>query len=48
MDELRYIDIGASDKERVLVVAYTERGSNMRIISCRKANAGERKTYEES
>jgi uncharacterized DUF497 family protein len=46
-DEQRYIDIGSSDKGRVLVVVYTERGSNIRIISCRRATPSERKLYEE-
>ena len=46
-DEQRYVDIGSSDKGRVLVVVYTERGVNVRIISCRKATLSERKTYEE-
>lgn len=45
--EQRYIDIGSSDKDRVLVVVYTERGSNLRIVSCRKATLSERKLYEE-
>jgi uncharacterized DUF497 family protein len=31
----------------VLVVSYTERGKNIRIISCRKATKSERKTYEQ-
>lgn len=47
VDEQRYIDIGSSDKGRVLVVIYAERGSNIRIISCRKATPSERKLYEE-
>ncbi len=47
VDEQRYIDIGISDKGRLLVVIYTERGSNIRIISCRKATTSERKLYEE-
>lgn len=47
VDEQRYIDIGSSDKGRVLVVVYTERGANIRIISCRKAIPSERKLYEE-
>ena len=47
VDEQRYIDIGSSDNGRVLVVVYTERGSNIRIISCRKATPSERKLYEE-
>ena len=46
--EHRYIDIGASDKGRVLVVVYTERGSNIRIVSCRRATRAERKRYEET
>lgn len=47
-DEQRYIDIGSSDQGRVLVVIYAERGSNIRIISCRKAIRSERKLYEEA
>lgn len=47
-DEQRYLDIGSSDKGRVLVVAYTERGASIRIISCRKATPRERRLYEES
>ena len=46
VDEQRFIDLGSSDKCRVLVVVYTERGSNIRIISCRKAASSERKLYE--
>lgn len=47
LNEDRYIDIGVSDKGRVLVVAYTERGTRIRIISCRKATPTERRRYEE-
>jgi uncharacterized DUF497 family protein len=47
-DEQRYIDIGTSEKGRVLVVVYTERDSNIRIVSCRKATPSERKLYEET
>jgi hypothetical protein len=47
VDEQRYIDIGSSDKGRVLVVVYTERRSNIRIISYRKATLSERKLHEE-
>ena len=46
-DEQRYVDIDSSDKGRVLVVVYTERGSNIRIVSCRKATPSETKLYEE-
>ena len=47
VEEQRYIDIGSSDKDHVLVAVYIERGSNIRIISCRKATSPERKLYEE-
>jgi uncharacterized protein len=46
-EEERYVDIGASENGRVLVVSYTERGRNIRIISCRKATRKERRQYEE-
>jgi uncharacterized DUF497 family protein len=45
--EQRHIDIGTSDKGHVMVVVYAERGSNIRILSCRKATPPERKLYEE-
>ena len=45
--EERYLLVGVSATERLLVVAYTERGSNIRIISCRRATRSERQTYEE-
>jgi uncharacterized DUF497 family protein len=44
--EQRYIDIGMSDTRQVLVVVYTERGANIRLISCRHATLKERKHYE--
>jgi uncharacterized protein len=46
-DEQRYIDTGTSVNGRVLVVSYTERGINIRIISCREATRIERRQYEE-
>jgi uncharacterized DUF497 family protein len=36
-----------SVKNRVLVLIHTERQSKIRIISCRKATARERRHYEE-
>ncbi len=45
-DEQRFIDIGASYKNRILVVVYTEREGRIRIISVRKASRLERKMYE--
>ncbi len=45
--EDRYILIGYSDKNRLLTVCYTERGSNIiRIISAWKATTAERRSYE--
>ena len=45
-EEERYIDIGTSSKGRVVVVWYTERNENIRIIGCRNATKKERKDYE--
>ena len=45
--EPRQIAMGHSVKKRLLVVIYTERNDNIRIISCRKATSSERKIYEE-
>ena len=45
--EERFVEIGLSATNRILVVAHTERGSNIRIISARKATRAERAVYEE-
>ncbi|MCX6027966.1 MAG: BrnT family toxin [Chloroflexi bacterium] len=45
VDEERYIDIGRSSDGRLLMVVYTERGDDIRIISCRRATAAEKKVY---
>ncbi|HNB51022.1 MAG TPA: BrnT family toxin [Anaerolineales bacterium] len=47
IEEERFVDIGRSAKGRILVVVYTERGTNIRIISARKATLTERRIYEE-
>ena len=44
--EMRFVSIGKGVKERVLVVVYSYRGRNIRIISARLANAHERVHYE--
>ena len=48
--EERWITLGATKKEKVLVVAnlfFSDDGEEIiRIISARKANSNERKTYE--
>jgi uncharacterized protein len=46
-DEDRYIDLGMSARGRVLLVWYTERGANVRIIGSRKATGSQRQRYEE-
>jgi len=43
----RFIIIGVSEQGRMLVVAHTDDGEVVRIISAREATSGERKTYEE-
>lgn len=47
INEERYINIGISANGRVLVLTHTERHDRIRIISCRKATASERRFYEE-
>jgi uncharacterized DUF497 family protein len=44
--EQRFITIGYSARDRLLVVAHTERGVTMRIISARRATARERRRHE--
>ena len=46
-EEDRFIDIGLSASGRILVVVYTERGTRIRVISCRKATPAERRQYEQ-
>jgi uncharacterized DUF497 family protein len=46
--EQRFVSMGTGVKERVLVVVYSYRGRNIRIISARLAEAHERSQYEES
>ncbi len=45
--EERMITFGVSSSGRLLVVAHTERGDAIRIISARVAKRHERKVYEE-
>jgi uncharacterized DUF497 family protein len=45
--ESRYIIIGVSRFGQVLVVAHTERGEKVRIISARKATRQEKRFYEQ-
>lgn len=45
--EFRYITFGISKRGRLIVVAHSEQGEIIRIISARCASKGERKIYEE-
>ena len=45
--EERFVTFGVSTSGRLLVVAHTEVGDIIRIISARLATSGERKIYEE-
>lgn len=47
-DEERYITIGLSSQGRVLLVAHTDRGESVRIISARKATKKEERFYVET
>jgi len=44
--EVRLIIIGMSNRHRLLVVIYTERGKRLRLISARTATRQERERYE--
>ena len=45
--EQRFVTVGMDAVDRILVVVYTHRGENIRLISARTATKGERKSYEE-
>jgi len=45
--EDRYLTIGVSDRGRALIVAHTDRGDRIRIISARELTRAEREQYEE-
>ena len=45
--EHRFVTVGMDSLARVLVVVYTYRGDNIRIISARLAERHERRQYEE-
>jgi len=47
VEEDRFLTIGTSDRNRVLIVSHTDREDRVRIISARKATPQERRTYEE-
>ncbi len=45
--EDRFITIGASYRQRLLMVAHAERGNRVRIISARELTRAEREVYEQ-
>ena len=46
LGEFRFVSMGRSEAGRVLVVAYTERGGRLRLISARAPRPTERRRYE--
>jgi uncharacterized DUF497 family protein len=46
IQEERYIIIGLSGNNRILVISHTQRGESIRIISARQATKRERGFYE--
>ena len=47
-EELRYITVGRSNRDRVILVAHAERRGTIRIISARTLTRSERIAYEET
>ena len=47
-EEDRFVLLGNSHRNRILVVVHTVRGDNIRLISARKATKKDRKQYEEN
>ena len=45
--EARFLTFGISEARRLLVVAHTQRGQRVRLISARQATRSERRIYEE-
>jgi len=48
LTEERFVTIGTSQRERILVVVATERRDKVRLLSARQASRKERKQYEEA
>ena len=46
VDELRWITVGANSLGLLMVVVWTERGEEIRLISVRPATPKERRAYE--
>jgi len=48
MEEERFITVGLSSQNRLLIVSHAERGDCIRIISARELTPSERRQYEEA
>lgn len=46
VDENRYLMIGESNANRLLIISFTEREDQIRIISARELTPAERREYE--
>lgn len=46
-DDERWVLLGFSYLNRLVVVAHAERGDNIRLISARQATPAERRSYEQ-
>ena len=47
-DESRELLVGYSDRGRLLIVSFTERPPNLRVISARMASPAERRNHEDN
>jgi hypothetical protein len=47
-DEVREILVGHSERGRLLIVSFTERPPNIRVISARAATPAERRNHEDN
>jgi uncharacterized protein len=46
IEEYRMLTLGYTERQRLVIVAHTERDDRIRIISARAATAAERRLYE--
>ena len=46
VEENRFLMIGESAEQRLLIISFTERGNRVRIISARELTPKERREYE--
>jgi uncharacterized protein len=46
--EARFALLAQSERKRLLVIMFTERGERIRVISARRATSTERRQYEEA